>query len=267
MKRFKIIPMAFLLSLFAISLLNVNLTLAGYETDPTGDAGGNGMIDITRIDVEVSYHSHPEDDDVILKITLADELIFDENTSGIIYAYHFWVDTDLSTNSNTSEITTADYEYHASLLINWASGQWHYHSYIFASRYYYTGDGQGKTNGAFYWNKNTDSWQGTDPDLAVAVISGNTVSWDVTGVIFRQQPIGTGYLIQGAVSTNYNLNTGKDYAKESGWVGEFTNLCEYPSSTPSGTPSLPFPGFGFLVSFMTIGLVASSAYIFYKRKK
>ncbi|NHJ87338.1 MAG: hypothetical protein FK734_17875 [Asgard group archaeon] len=263
MRPTKLFPTIFLIAIFTVSITNISFTLAGYDTDPTGDEGGNSMVDITRIDVAVTYHSPPTDDEVILKITLADELIFDENTSGLLYAYNFFIDTDLSTNSNTSLLTVSDYEYHANLLISWSSDQWFYHSYLMATRYYYTGDGQGKTMGTYYWNPNTDSWQGTDPQLEVAVISGNTVSWDVTHAIFREQPIGTGYVIQGAASTNYNLNTAMDYAKASGWVDEFDNMCVNPGSNTS-TPSLPAPGVLFSIVF--IGLLTSGLAIIKKRK-
>ena len=72
MKRFKIIPLTFLLTLFAFSLLNINLTLAGWQTDTTGDADGIGSCDITKTEVEVTYYSHPTDDVIILFLMISD---------------------------------------------------------------------------------------------------------------------------------------------------------------------------------------------------
>ncbi len=255
--------MAFLLTLFAFSLLNINLTLAGYETDPAGDAGGIGSSDITRVDVSVSYHSVPEDDEIILKITLAEEITINESASFNWFDYNFYVDTSLTTNTNTSELTTDDYEYQAHLGRKLSGSTWTNTSSLFCTRYYYTGDGQGKTLGAFYWNSNTETWQSSDPELEVGEVIGNTIVWDVTGAIYREQPIGTGYVVQGVATTAYNLNV-KDQATESGWVDEFDNVCVPPTSSTPTTPSLP--SIGFLYSIVFIGLVASSITIIRKRK-
>ncbi|MCK5159352.1 MAG: hypothetical protein KAJ76_09265 [Candidatus Heimdallarchaeota archaeon] len=241
--------------------------MAGYETDPTGDADGIGACDITRVDVLVSYHSHPVDDDITLKITLAEEITINESLTFNWFDYNFFVDTSLTTNTNTSELTTDDYEYRAHLGRKCSSGVWTNTSSLTCTRYYYTGDGLGKTMGAFYWNPNTENWVGSDPGLEVGEVIGNTIVWDVTGAIFREHPIGTGYLVQGVANAAFGLNV-KDRATESGWVDEFDNLCEYPYSTsPSGTPSLPFPGFGFLISLSAIGFIATSVYIIRGRRK
>lgn len=238
--------------------------MAGYETDPTGDADGIDICDITRVDVLVSYNSHPTDDEITLKITLAEDLYFNSSNTGW-YDYNFLVDTSLTTNSNTSELADTDYEYFAHMDRRYLAGTWYNHTYLMATRYYLTNDGSAKTMGNFWWNPNTDTWEGSDPVIDFAVISGNTVSWDVTGAIFREQPIGTGYVVQGVARTSFGLNV-KDQATESGWVDEFDNLCEYPYTNTSGTPSLPFPGFEFLISFSAIGFVATAVFIIRRRK-
>ncbi len=266
MKRFKIIPMAFLFTLFAFSLLNINLTLAGYETDPTGDADGIGSCDITRIDVAVSYYSHPTDDEITLKITLAEEITLNESNTYNWFDYNFYVDTSLSTNTNTSELDDTIYEYRAHLgrKHNNNTGVWTNTSSLLCTRYYYTGDGSGKTMGSFYWNPVTEAWQSTNPESEVGEVIGNTIVWDVTGAIYREQPIGTGYVVQGVATTSYGLYV-KDRALESGWVDEFDNCCPTPSyNTTPTTPSLP--SIGFLFSIVFIGLVASSIVIIRKRK-
>ena len=269
MKRFKLIPITFLLITIIISLASASFTLAGYETDPTGDADGINGCDITRVDVLVTYNSHPTDDVIILKITLADEMEVNTDLSYSWFDYNFYVDTSLSTNSNTSELTTDDYEYRAHLgrKYNNNTGVWTNTSSLTCTRYYYTGDGQGKTTGSFYWNPNTDSWQATDPELAVGEVVGNTIQWDVTGAIYREQPIGTGYVVQGVATTAFNLNV-KDIALESGWIDEFDNCCVPPSSNggESSSPTLPFPSIGFIGTFTTLLLVISIIGL-YKKKK
>lgn len=262
MKSLKLISSLFLISVFVLSLSNLGYVTAGYETDPTGDADGIGACDITQINVDVDYNS-PEDDEIILKITLLEEITINASLTFNWYDYNFYVDTSLSTNSNTSELTSDDYEYRAHVGRKCSSGVWTNTSSLIAQRYYYTGDGQGKTMGTYYWNPNTQSWVGSDPGLEVGVVIGNTIVWDVTGAIYREVPIGTGYLVQGVASASFGLVV-KDRATESGWVTEFTNLCVYPSSTT--TPSLPFPGFGFLISFLAIGLIVSSTYIIRRKR-
>ena len=269
MKSIKLISSLFLISLFILSLSNLGYVAAGYEEDPTGDADGYGACDITRVDVLVSYHSHPVDDDITLKITLAEEITINASLTFNWYDYNFFVDTSLSTNSDSSELEFLNgsdiYEYRAHLGRKWTSGVWTNTSSLTCSRYYFTGDGQGKTMGAFYWNPNTQSWVGSDPGLEVGEVIGNTIVWDVTGAIYREHPIGTGYLVQGVANAAFGVNV-KDRATESGWVDEFDNLCEYPYSTTTTPPSLPFPGFGFLFSFIAIGLVALSTIIIRKKK-
>jgi len=262
MKSIKIISSLFLISVFILSLSNIGFVTAGYETDPSGDADGYGSCDITQINVDVDYNS-PEDDEIILKITLLEEITINDSLTFNWFDYNFFVDTSLSTNSNTSELTTDDYEYRAHLGRKWTSGVWTNTSSLTCTRYYYTGDGQGKTMGALYWNPNTENWEGSDPGLEVGQVIDNTIVWDVTGAIYREVPIGTGYLVQGVANAAFGL-TVRDRATESGWVTEFTNLCVYPSSTT--TPSLPFPGFGFLISFLAIGLIAGSTYIIRRKR-
>jgi hypothetical protein len=254
-------------TLLALTLLNINFSLAGYETDPTGDADGVGSCDITQVNVDVSYHSHPVDDEITLKITLAEEITLNESNTFNWFDYNFYVDTSLSDNTNTSELTSDDYEYRAHLgrKFNNNTKVWTNTSSLYCTRYYYTGDGQGKTMGTFYWNPNTDTWVGTNPELEVGQVIGNTIEWDVTGAIFREQPVGTGYVVQGVATTAYNLNV-KDRALESGWVDEFDNMCTLPPSS-TGTPTLPFPSIGVILSMAFLSLVVSTVHLIRKRRK
>lgn len=264
MRRFKIIFTGLLLSMFIFSFINTDFTLAGYQTDPTGDAGGIGACDITRVDVDVTYHSPPTDDEVILKITLAEEITLNESATFDWFDYNFYVDTSLTTNTNTAELTSDDYEYRAYLGRKYtnSTGVWSNTSSLSCTRYYYSdGDGQGKTTGAFYWNPNTNSWQSSDPELDVGEVVGNTIIWDVTGAIYREQPIGTGYVIQGVATAAYNLNV-RDRATESGWVDEFDNMCgPGPTTSTNSTPSIAFIG-----TFTSLLFVLSIVGLYRKKK-
>lgn len=266
MKQSNIIAITFLLTFFAFSMLNIGLSSGGWETDPTGDAGVYSSCDITKVNVDVTYHSHPEDDDITLMITLAQEITINTSSLYSWFDYNFYVDTSLSDNTNTSELTDQDYEYRAHLgrKYNNDTGVWTNTSSLYCTRYYYTGDGLGKTMGSFYWNPNTDSWQATNPELEVGQVIGNTIVWDVTSAIYREQPIGTGYVVQGVATASYNLNV-KDVALESGWVDEFDNCCPTPgTSTPTGTPTLP--SIGFLFGIVSISLTALSVGIIRNRR-
>ncbi|MBN1329847.1 MAG: hypothetical protein JXA54_10270 [Candidatus Heimdallarchaeota archaeon] len=260
MRQLKFITPIFMFVILASSFVNFNYTTAGYENDPTGDAGGFNACDITRIDVDVTYH-HPEDDEVILKITLLEAPLMDENHT-IRYDYNFFIDTSLSLNTNTSTLTDDIYEYRAHLDCRWVSDAWLNTSWIMATRFYLTGDGSSPVMGTFWWNANTYSWQGSLPDVECGQVVGNTIVWDVTGAIFREQPIGTGYVIQGAANAAYGL-VARDFAKETGWVDEFDNMCVYPSS--SGTPSLP--SVGIIISFIFIGIITTSITTISKKRK
>ena len=261
MKPKRFITSLFLVTAVVLALSNIGFIMAGYQTDPTGDADGINACDITRVDVLVSYHSPPTDDDVTLKITLLEAPLMDENHT-VRYDYNFRVDTSLSSEPDTTTWSNDVFEYVAHLDCRWVSDTWLNTSYLLATRYYYTGDGQGKTMGTFYWNPNTDTWVGTDPGLEVGQVIGNTVQWDVTHAIFREQPVGTGYVIQGVAGAWYGLAL-KDIGPNSGWCDEFDNMCVPPTSG-TGTPSLP--GFGFLISFIAMGLIAGCVFIIKRRK-
>ncbi|NHJ49174.1 MAG: hypothetical protein FK733_15405 [Asgard group archaeon] len=268
MKSSKLFPLIFILIISSLSIANFTFTIAGWETDPTGDADGINACDITRIDVEVTYHSHPTDDEVLLKTTLLEAPLMDENHT-VRYDYNFYVDTSLSDNPDTTDLWGLDgsdiYEYIAHLDCRWVSESWLNTSYLMCTRYYYTGDGAGKTMGTFWWNPNSDTWEATNPGLEVGVVIGNQIVWDVTHAIHREQPIGTGYVIQGAANAGYGFSV-KDYAKASGWVDEFDNCCPTPSSG-TNTPSFSLPGFGFVSSIVFLGLLVSSISIIRKRRK
>ncbi|HUT79616.1 MAG TPA: hypothetical protein VMZ29_00320 [Candidatus Bathyarchaeia archaeon] len=262
MRQLRFIPPVFLFIILASSFVNISYIQAGYLTDPTGDASDINACDITRVDVDVTYHSTPVDDEVILKITLLEAPLIDENHT-IRYDYNFWVDTSLSASPDTTTWSTDVYEYVAHLTCRWSSDTWLNESYLMASRYYLTGDGSAKVMGTFWWNPNTDSWQASDPDLDVGQVIGNTIVWDVTSAIFREQPVGTGYVIQGVANAAYGIVV-KDFAPNNGWCDEFDNMCVLPSSS-SGTPSLP--GIGFIISFIFIGIITTGITIVSKRRK
>ena len=255
-------------TLFALTLLNINFSLAGYEEDPTGDADGINACDITQVNVDVSYHSPPVDDEVTLKIILLEAPLIDENHT-IRYDYNFYVDTSLSDNSNTTDLWglggTDIYEYIAHLDCRWVSESWLNSSYLMCTRYYYTGgDGGTKVDGSFFWNPNTESWQASDPGLPVGEVIGNTIVWDVTSAIYREQPIGTGYVIQGVANAAYGFVV-RDYATHSGWVDEFDNMCTLPTGTT--TPTLPFPSIGVILSMAFLSLIIGTVQIIKRRKK
>ena len=115
--------------------------------------------------------------------------------------------------------------------------------------------------GTFYWNPLTDSWQGTDPNLDVAVISGNTISWDVSGAIFREDVLGSGYAVQGISKADRGL-VNKDIGPNNHLVDEFDNMCTAPTST---NPTNIFPSLGMLFSFVFLGLIISSIYLIKRR--
>ncbi|MHA1125204.1 MAG: hypothetical protein ACTSO7_04345 [Candidatus Heimdallarchaeota archaeon] len=263
MKPFKLLSTIVIFTLLAISLNSTSLVLGGWETDPAGDADGYDSCDILQVNVDVDYND-PEDDEIILKITLADNITKNDSLTFNWYDFNFYVDTSLST-CNMTEILGMDggdvYEYRAHLSLYCTSGNWVNSSYLYATRYYYTGDGQGKTMGDFYWNPNTESWQGTDPGLDVAEVIDNTIVWDVTGAIYREQPIGTGYVVQGAVSTSFGWVV-RDTSHASDWIDEFDNCCEIP--TGSSTPLFPAPG--IIASFAFLA-AASLITIVYKKKR
>lgn len=254
MKRFKIIPIAFIITLLAFSLLNINLSLAGYKTDPTGETAF-ANCEITRLDID-------QDE---LKITLNTDINVSNGESNW-YTYNIWVDTSMDDfNPDTTTWSTNVFEYVAHLTVRNISNVWTYTSYLWAFRYYADDSGV-KHNGEWYWNPNTDTWVASDPGLDVAVVSGNTISFNVTGAIYREapEPCCLASIIQGVANAGADESI-KDIAPNNGWVTEFDNLSVPPSSNTS-TPSSPFPGFGFLVSFIAIGFIASSIYIVQRRR-
>ena len=263
MKYKKLALSLFLSSIFLLSLVNVGLTLAGYQTDPTGDADGINACDITRVDVLVDYNSHPVDDVITLKVTLAEAPLMDENHT-IRYDYNFWVDTSLSDSPDTTTWSSDVFEYRAHLVCRWVSDQWINESQLIANRYYLTSDGSAKVEGTFYWNPNTDSWVASDPGLEVGEVIGNTIVWDVTGAIYREQPIGTGYVVQGVGNAAYGLIV-KDIGPNSGWCDEFDNCCVAPTSN-TGTTTNTSPNIGVILSVVFLGFVAAGTNIIRRKK-
>ena len=96
----------------------------------------------------------------------------------------------------------------------------------------------------------------------VGEVIGNTIVWDVTGAIYREQPIGTGYVVQGVATAAFGLVV-RDRALESGWVDEFDNMCVAPTT---GTTTPLFPAAGLIASFAFLASVAIVTTIIKKKR-
>lgn len=257
MRRSKIIFTGLLFFLFIFSSVNISFTLAGWDTDPLGDSDF-AMCDITRLDVDPDY----------MKITVAETIVMNDALSGafgIGLDYNVWIET--SQYDDTADLTwsTDFYEYIAHLSCKWISDAWVNESYLQATRYYRESDGGTKTEGTFYWNIQTSAWQVTNPDQDIATIEGNTITWDTDGAIFRAQPLGTGYVVQGIANANYLLAL-KDVGPNNHLVDEFDNMCG-PPPTSSTTPTNPLPSIGFLFSVVFLALGVSGIMQIRKRRR
>jgi len=239
-----------MLTLLAISSISIDPAIAGWQTDALGDSE-IAICDITKLDVSKEE----------MKITLA-QAPFLNSTNTTRLDYNVWVET--SQLDDTADLTwdSANYEYVCHLTCRWLSDAWINESYIMAHRYYRTADGSAKVEGTFYWNPVSDTWEASNPSLEVAVIIGNTIVWDVTGAIFRAQPLGTGYVVQGISNANYGFSL-KDIGPNNNLVDEFDNMCEPPTSS-SGTPSLPATGVIISMVFLAVATIGAS--IIRKRK-
>ena len=240
-----------MLTLLAISLFNINPAVAGWLTDPSGDTS-LAKCDITRLDVSKEE----------MKITFLSNPFLDENNT-VRLDYNVWVETSQLDNTADLTYSTDNYEYLCHLDCRWISDVWTNTSYIQAFRFYQTSDGSAHVDGSFYWNPNTDNWEGTNPNVDCAEISGNIISWDVTGAIYRYQALGTGYAVQGIANSNYGL-VRNDTGPNNILVDEFDNMCELPSTT--GTPTFPFPASGLIASFAFLTSVAIITTIIRKKR-
>jgi len=254
MKKQSIIIFMFIATLFFVTSSTTDVTYAGWGSDPAGDAS-NAYLDITNMTISKS----------VLEITLAENPYYNDSGANSWRFYNIWIDTSMEdTDPDTETWSTDVYEYVAHFDCRWASDHWINNSYINAFRYYRTSDGSEKIDGAFYWDGN--NWVGSDPNIDVAVISGNDISFDIDGAIHRRSPLGTGDVIQGVANTS-NL-TIVDIAPNSGWVDEFDNMCVEPDNgeeEPEPTET-HFSSIGSILSLIFLGIIGSSAIISRRRK-
>lgn len=238
MKKQGIIVSACIIMVFLINTINTTPVYAGWGSDTIGDAD-EAYFDITKLTISKTE----------LTITL-NENPYLNNTGHTWKFYNVWVDTSMEDiYPNTTHWPQDEYEYQAHFDCRWNGSSWLNNSYIQAFRYYLTADGSAKVEGHFFWDGN--SWEGSDPDLDMAVVSGNNITFEVEGAIFREQPLGTGYVVQGVANAG-PLSPVADIAPNSGWVDEFDNMCEYPDS--SNTTDLPMSTAGLLAGIGVLGV-------------
>ncbi len=254
MKKQSIVIFMFIATLFFVATSNTEITYAGWETDPVGDAS-SPYLDITNMTISKS----------VLELTLAENPYYNDSGVNSWRFYNIWIDTSMEDTSPDTETWSTDvYEYVAHFDCRWVGDQWINNSYINAFRYYRTSDGSTKVEGSFWWDGN--NWVGADPDLDVAVISGNDISFDIDGAIHRRSPLGTGDVVQGVANTsNFTI---VDIAPNSGWVDEFDNLCVEPGNgeeEPEPTAT-PFSSIGIILSLIFLGFIGSSAMLSRRRK-
>jgi hypothetical protein len=234
-----------MVTLFFLTIPSSNITFAGWKTDTIGDATKT-YFDITNVTISKT----------VLQITLAEEPYYNDSGVNNWRFYNIWIDTSMHDTDPDTETWSSDvFEYVAHFDCRWNGSHWLNNSYINAFRYYLTSDGSAKVEGSFYWNGN--NWVGSDPDIDVAVISGNNIIFDVDGAIHREQPLGTGYVVQGVANTsNFTIS---DIAPNNGWVDEFDNMCEPPDGTDTPSPTLPtsFPSTALLFCLIFFGIMVS----------
>lgn len=235
----------FTATLFSLTLFNVSFSNAGWATDPVGDVP-KAYLDITNMTISKNF----------LELELNANPYYNDSGEINWRFYNIWIDTSMEdTNPDTSTWSTDVYEYVAHFDCRWNGDQWINNSYINAFRYYLTSDGSAEVTGSFFWDGN--NWVGSDPNIDVAVISGNTIAFDTEGALFREQALGTGYVIQGVANTSNGTTV--DIAPNNGWLDEFDNMCEPPDSTdPDPTDKTPFSIFGLLFGIILLGIIGSS---------
>ncbi len=255
MRHSKLTFTGLLLFLFIFSSVNISFTLAGWDTDPTGDSDFS-ICDITRLDVDPDY----------MKITVAGTIVMNESLAGALgigFAFNVWIETSQYDNTADLTFSTDNYEYRAHINCKWISDAWQNNSFLMATRYYRESDGGTKTEGTFYWNIQTSAWQVSDPEQDIATIEGNTVTWDTDGAIFRSQPLGTGYVVQG-IANSYYLLALKDIGPNNHLVDEFDNMCGPPPT--STTPTNPLPTIGIIGTLTALLFVISIVGLYRKKK-
>ncbi|MHA1867084.1 MAG: hypothetical protein ACTSXD_03395 [Candidatus Heimdallarchaeaceae archaeon] len=223
MKPFKVL-FVFLFLLFLLMPIISNVE-AGYGYDPQGDCE-NVNCDIIKLEVS-------ED---ILAISLVQTPKLNESDA-LIFFYNIWVDTsgeDYSPDTETWDPDHELYEYLAHFKWYYTNGEWLNESYLIAFNYYIDDEGE-KQEGVYYWNEELNKWQTENPEQYIAKANNATISFDVTGAIYREEPLGTGVVIQAVANAGSGL-TIDDIAPNNGWIDEFDNLCEPPSKNTTNTP-------------------------------
>ncbi|MHA1628902.1 MAG: hypothetical protein ACTSXO_01875 [Candidatus Heimdallarchaeota archaeon] len=249
MKTQRIPLLIFCTLLFGITITNFQLTFAGWQTDPSGDVSYPYM-DITKLTISKST----------LQIELAANPYYNDSNQNLWRNYNIWIDTSNEDDyPDTTNWSQEIYEYNVHFTCRYSGGQWLNTSYLWAFWYYLTQDGGSRITGSYFWDGN--SWVSSDPGIDLAVVSGNTITFDIEGAIFREQPLGTGYVIQGVASTFFPGL--QDIAPNTGWVDEFDNMCVKPSSNTSN----PLPAPGLLLSTVFLGIVVSTVIILKKKKR
>jgi hypothetical protein len=201
------------------------------------------------LDVIQSVYSAGETSNTELKITLVSSP-YNLTGPSSWHFYNIWVDTS---NEHTSPVYTWNdtvYEYIAHFDCRYSTDHWINTSYLKANRYYLTGDGSAKVEGTFWWNSQTDTWESSDPNLDIATVVNNTISFDIDGAIYREQPLGNGIVVQAVANAGF-FGDVRDIGPDSGWVDEFDNMC----NLPTGTPTNPFPAPGFIASFLFLAFI------------
>ena len=219
---------------------------AGYGTDPNGDSEV-ADVDIIRLDVGITQ----------LKITLAKAPV-PNNTEHIWYTYNIFVDTSGSTEQSTSDEV---WEYCAHFKWYYTSGSWLNDSYFCASRYWIN-DNYQKQTGAWWWNPQTKTWLVNDPDLDIAVINANTISFDITDAIQYEGPAGTDAFkwIKAFANGGVDLAV-NDTAPNNGWIGQNDPIV-YPGKTTTTAQTTVFTFEWAVFAFIIISIGIK----FYNRK-
>ncbi len=238
--------------LLFVTIINTNSIYAGWENDTVGDASAT-YFDITKLSISKTS----------LTITLNENPYFNDSGANIWRHYNILIDTSMhDTYPDTTNWSEEVFEYRAHFDCRWNGDQWLNTSYILAYRYYLTSDGSDKVEGTFYWDGN--SWEDVIPDLDIAVVSDYNITFDINGAIYREQPLGTGYVVQGVARAS-TLSTLEDIAPNSGWVDEFDNECELPDDN-TDTTGLPISTIGVLSGIFVLGFIVSKAKFKSKRK-
>jgi len=235
-----------LIFLMMTILPSITLIKAGYGTDPNGDSEVSD-VDIIRLDVGITQ----------LKITLAKTPSLN-HTEHSWYTYNVFVDTSGSATPSTSDEV---WEYCAHFKWYYTNGSWFNESYFCTSRYWIN-DNYQKQTGAWWWNIQTKTWVASDPNQDVAVVSANTISFDITDAIQYEGPAGTDAFkwIKAFGNGGVDLVV-KDTAPNSGWIGQNDPIV-YPGKTTTKAQTTVFT-----LEWFVFALISISICIGFRNKK